>query len=139
MSMFRIFDTAGSAMNAQSLRLNTTASNLANAESVSGDPNKVYRARHPVFATAMQEAAGAGESHAAGVQVLGIVESQAPLTVQHRPEHPEADENGNVYLSNVNAVEEMVNMMSASRSYQNNIEILKTTRDLMLQTLQLGR
>ncbi|HZX23604.1 MAG TPA: flagellar basal body rod protein FlgC [Woeseiaceae bacterium] len=139
MSMFRIFDTAGSAMNAQSLRLNTTASNLANAESVSGDPNKVYRARHPVFATAMQEAAGAGESHAAGVQVLGIVESQAPLTVQHRPEHPEADDNGNVYLSNVNAVEEMVNMMSASRSYQNNIEILKTTRDLMLQTLQLGR
>ncbi|WP_405239135.1 flagellar basal body rod protein FlgC [Lentisalinibacter orientalis] len=139
MSMFRIFDTAGSAMNAQSLRLNTTASNLANAESVSGDPNKVYRARHPMFATAMQEAAGAGESHAAGVRVLGIVESQAPLTVQHRPEHPEADENGNVYLSNVNAVEEMVNMMSASRSYQNNIEILKTTRDLMLQTLQLGR
>jgi len=139
MSMFRIFDTAGSAMNAQSLRLNTTASNLANAESVSGDPNKVYRARHPVFATAMQEAAGAGESHAAGVQVLGIVESQSPLTVQHRPEHPEADDNGNVYLSNVNAVEEMVNMMSASRSYQNNIEILKTTRDLMLQTLQLGR
>lgn len=139
MSMFRIFDTAGSAMNAQSLRLNTTASNLANAESVSGDPNKVYRARHPVFATAMQDAAGAGESHAAGVQVLGIVESQAPLSVQHRPEHPEADENGNVFLSNVNAVEEMVNMMSASRSYQNNIEILKTTRDLMLQTLQLGR
>lgn len=139
MSMFRIFDTAGSAMNAQSLRLNTTASNLANAESVSGDPNKVYRARHPVFATAMQEAAGDGESHAAGVRVLGIVESQAPLNVQHRPEHPEADENGNVYLSNVNAVEEMVNMMSASRSYQNNIEILKTTRDLMLQTLQLGR
>ena len=139
MSMLKIFDTAGSAMSAQSLRLNTTASNLANAESVSGDPNKVYRARHPVFATAMQEAAGAGESHAAGVQVLGIVESQAPLTVQHRPEHPEADDNGNVYLSNVNAVEEMVNMMSASRSYQNNIEILKTTRDLMLQTLQLGR
>jgi flagellar basal-body rod protein FlgC len=139
MSMLKIFDTAGSAMNAQSLRLNTTASNLANAESVSGDPNKVYRARHPVFATAMQEATGEGESHAAGVRVLGIVESQAPLNVQHRPEHPEADENGNVYLSNVNAVEEMVNMMSASRSYQNNIEILKTTRDLMLQTLQLGR
>lgn len=137
MSMFRIFDTAGSAMNAQSVRLNTTASNLANAESVSGDPTRVYRARHPVFATFQDTLAG--ESQAAGVRVLGIVESQAPLTMQHRPEHPEADENGNVYLSNVNAVEEMVNMMSASRSYQNNIEILKTTRDLMLQTLQLGR
>jgi flagellar basal-body rod protein FlgC len=138
MSMLKIFDTAGSAMSAQSLRLNTTASNLANAESVSGDPNKVYRARHPVFATALQETMDGGD-HAAGVKVLGIVESQAPLNVQHRPEHPEADENGNVFLSNVNAVEEMVNMMSASRSYQNNIEILKTTRDLMLQTLQLGR
>lgn len=137
MSMFKVFDTAGSGMSAQSLRLNTTASNLANAESVSGDPARVYRARHPVFSTFQNVLSG--EAYAAGVEVRGIVESQAPLGIQHRPEHPEADENGNVYTSNVNAVEEMVNMLSASRSYQNNVEIMKTTRDLMLQTLSLGQ
>jgi flagellar basal-body rod protein FlgC len=138
MSLFKVFDVAGSAMNAQSVRLNVTASNLANAGSVNGDPDKVYRARQPVFAS-FGETLAATESGVAGVQLKGIVESSAPLQVQYQPEHPDADENGNVYVSNVNTVEEMVNMMSASRSYQNNVELINTTKDLLLQTLSLGR
>jgi flagellar basal-body rod protein FlgC len=137
MSLFKVFDVAGSAMNAQSVRLNVTASNLANAGSVNGDPAKVYRARQPVFSSFGE--ALASESGVAGVEVKGIVESSAPLQMQYQPDHPDADENGNVWLSNVNTVEEMVNMMSASRSYQNNVELINTTRDLLLQTLSLGR
>ena len=137
MSLFKVFDVAGSAMNAQSVRLNVTASNLANAGSVNGDPDKVYRARQPVFASFGESLAA--ETGIAGVQLNGIVESKAPLQVQHQPQHPDADENGNVYVSNVNTVEEMVNMMSASRSYQNNVELINTTKDLLLQTLSLGR
>lgn len=138
MSLFKVFDVAGSAMNAQSVRLNVTASNLANAGSVNGDPDKVYRARQPVFAS-FGDTLAAAESGVAGVRLNGIVESSAPLQVQYQPQHPDADENGNVYLSNVNTVEEMVNMMSASRSYQNNVELINTTKDLLLQTLSLGR
>jgi flagellar basal-body rod protein FlgC len=138
MSLFKVFDVAGSAMNAQSVRLNVTASNLANAGSVNGDPDKVYRARQPVFAS-FNESLAAADTGIAGVQLTGIVESKAPLQVQHQPQHPDADENGNVYVSNVNTVEEMVNMMSASRSYQNNVELINTTKDLLLQTLSLGR
>jgi flagellar basal-body rod protein FlgC len=138
MSLFKVFDVAGSAMNAQSVRLNVTASNLANAGSVNGDPDKVYRARQPVFASFEESLTAAGPG-VAGVQLKGIVESSAPLQAQYQPQHPDADENGNVWLSNVNAVEEMVNMMSASRSYQNNVELINTTRDLLLQTLSLGR
>ena len=137
MSLFKVFDVAGSAMNAQSVRMNVTASNLANAGSVSGDADNVYRARHPVFATFGK--ALADETGVTGVRLQGVVESQAPLEVQHRPDHPDADENGNVFVSNVNTVEEMVNMISASRSYQNNVEMINTTKDLLLQTLSLGR
>lgn len=136
MSLFNAFDVAGTAMNAQSVRLNVTASNLANAGSVSGDPAKVYRARQPVFSSFSDTLAGA--NGIAGVRLRDIVESSAPLSVQHQPNHPEADEDGNVYVSNVNTVEEMVNMMSASRSYQNNVEVINTTRDMLLQTLSLG-
>jgi len=137
MSLFKVFDVAGSAMNAQSVRMNVTASNLANAGSVSGDPEQVYRARQPVFGTFGD--ALASESGVTGVKLERVVESQAPLGIQHRPDHPDADENGNVFVSNVNNIEEMVNMMSASRSYQNNIEMMNTTKDLLLQTLSLGR
>ena len=137
MSLFKVFDVAGSAMNAQSVRMNVTASNLANAGSVSGDAEKVYKARQPVFATF--DDALANQSGISGVRLAGVVESQAPLQVEYRPSHPDADENGNVYVSNVNTVEEMVNMMSASRSYQNNVEMINTTKDLLLQTLSLGR
>lgn len=137
MSLSDIFDVAGSAMNAQSIRLNVTASNLANAGSVHGDPSKVYRARQPVFVSfgnALAEQTGK-----AGVRLADIVKSDAPLQVQFLPDHPDANEEGNVYVSNVNTVEEMVNMLSASRSYQNSIELMNTTKDLLLQTLSLGR
>jgi len=137
MSLFKVFDISGSAMNAQSVRMNVTASNLANAGSVSGDPENVYRAKQPVFSTFNDVLAD--ESGISGVRLREVVDSQAPLEVQHRPDHPDADEDGNVYVSNVNKIEEMVNMMSASRSYQNNIEMMNTTKDLLLQTLSLGR
>ena len=137
MSLFSVMNTAGTAMNAQSVRLNVTASNLANAGSVSGDPDKVYRARQPVFSSFQETLAD--QSGVTGVRLNGIVESSAPLNVRYQPEHPEADENGNVYATNVNTVEEMVNMISASRAYKNNVEIINTTKDLLLQTLSLGR
>ncbi len=137
MSLFNVFDVSGTAMNAQSVRMNVTASNLANAGSVSGDPQNVYRARHPVFSTFRDSLAD--QTGVSGVRLDGVIESSAPLQMRYQPEHPEADENGNVYVSNVNAIEEMVNMISASRSYKNNIEIVNTTKDLLLQTLSLGR
>lgn len=146
MSLNKVMDIAGSGMNAQSLRLNTTASNLANAGSVNGDPQQVYRARNPVFEAVPGQGANvpfrvfADAADASyGVRVSGIVESEAPLTQRYEPEHPSADENGNVYVTNVNTVAEMVNMISASRSYQSNIEIMTTTKELLVQTLSLGR
>ncbi|MFK8053609.1 MAG: flagellar basal body rod protein FlgC [Woeseiaceae bacterium] len=140
MSLLKVFDVAGAAMSTQSARLNTTASNLANADSVHGDPNKVYRARQPIFeATPSFDNALREESSSIGVRLRGIVESQAPLGQRFAPEHPDADENGNVWTSNVNTVEEMVNMLSASRSYQSSIEVMTTTKDLLIQTLSMGR
>jgi len=137
MSLFKVFDVAGTAMNAQSVRMNVTASNLANAGNVSGDPNNVYRARQPVFTSFSTSLAN--QAGATGVKLDGIVESAAPLQLRYQPDHPEADADGNVYATNVNTVEEMVNMMSASRSYKNNVEMINTTKDLLLQTLSLGR
>jgi flagellar basal-body rod protein FlgC len=142
MSSFKAFDIAGSGMSAQSVRLNTTASNLANAESVSGDPNKVYKARHPVFeAVRAQLAAGVAgrDGGNAAVKVAGIYESQAPAAARYEPGNPLADANGYVYAPAVNVVEEMVNMISASRSYQNNVEVMNTSKDLLLATLRLGQ
>jgi len=137
MSLFKVFDVAGSAMNAQSVRMNVTASNLANAGNVSGDPENVYRARQPVFTSFSTTLAK--QDGVMGVKLDGIVESTTPLELRYMPDHPEADEEGNVYATNVNTVEEMVNMMSASRSYKNNVEMINTTKDLLLQTLSLGR
>ena len=136
MSMFRIFDIAGSGMNAQSVRLNVTASNVANADNVSGDPAGAYRARHPVFAT-FRDAMSDVEHP--GVRVLGIVESRADVASRYQPDHPSANEQGYVFSSNVNPVEEMVNMLSASRSYQNNIEVINTSKDLMMRRLSMGQ
>ncbi|MDJ0941702.1 MAG: flagellar basal body rod protein FlgC [Woeseiaceae bacterium] len=137
MGLFNVFDVAGSAMNAQSVRMNVTSSNLANAGSVSGDPEQVYRAKQPVFST-FRDTLSATEG-VSGVRLEGVVESNAPLELRYQPDHPEADADGNVYVSNVNAIEEMVNMISASRSYKNNVEIVNTTKDLLLQTLSMGR
>lgn len=137
MSSFKIFDIAGTGMSAQSVRLNTTASNLANAETVSGDPNQVYKAKHPLFEAVR---AGLGKDTASnGVSVRGIVENQAPPMARYEPGNPLADANGYVYAPNVNTVEEMVDMISASRSYQNNVEVMNTAKDMMLATLRLGQ
>ncbi len=135
MSSFKIFDIAGSALSAQSVRLSTVASNIANADAVGSDPNAVYKARMPVFEAAMQ----AGQPDAASVRVLGVVESQAAPERRYEPGHPLADGEGYVYAPNVNVVEEMVNMISASRSYQSSVEMMNTAKDLALATLRLGR
>ena len=137
MSLFRIFDIAGSGMSAQSLRLNTTASNLSNAQSVSSSVNETYRARHPVFSTSYSDFMD--EYASVGVKVDGIVESQAPLRKEFEPNHPKADSDGYIYYPNVNPVEEMANMISASRSYQSNVEVAKTSKQLLLETLRLGQ
>lgn len=137
MGLFSTFDVAGSALSAQSLRLNLTASNLANMNNVAGAPDDVYRARHAVFRSA--DVSFADRLAAAGVRVLGVVESAAPAVERYDPGHPEADENGLVYAANVNAVEEMANMLSASRSYQSNLEVINTAKQLLLRTLSLGQ
>lgn len=136
MSLFNVLDIAGSGMSAQALRLNTTASNLANAESVSSSDGTAYRARQPVFSAMMK---ALGESpEGVGVQVNGIVESQAPVRKQYEPGHPMANEEGYIFLPNVSMVEEMANMISASRSYQSNSEVAKTSKQLLMRTLSLG-
>jgi len=138
MSLFNVFNITATGMSAQSLRLNTTASNIANADSVSSSVDKTYRARHPVFAAQMQKAA-ADQPQSVGVQVLGIVESDKPLNVEYAPEHPMADKNGYIYKPNVNVIEEMTNMISASRSYQTNIQLAESARNMVNKTLQLGQ
>lgn len=138
MSLFKVFDVAGSALSANSLRLNVTASNLANADSVSSSTGETYRARQPVFA-AMLDQLGGEDQAGVGVRVRGIVESQAPLRQEYAPDNPMADENGNIHLPNVNVVEEMANMIAASRSYQSNVEVINTAKQLMLRTLTLGQ
>lgn len=137
MSLLGVFDIAGSGMSAQSLRLNTIASNVANAESVSSSLNETYRSRQPVFA-AMYDSAKA-QNGGVGVKVAGIVESDAPIRSRYEPGHPMADEKGYIYMPNVNVVEEMANMMSASRSYQTNVELVNTSKQLLLQTLRMGQ
>lgn len=137
MSMFKVFDIAGSAMSAQSVRLNTTASNLANAESVGGSEETTYKARHPVFAAMLNAMHGGPEG--VGVRVLGVVESQEPVQQRYAPENPMANAEGYVFQPNVNPVDEMVNMISASRSYQNNVEVMNTSKQMLLATLRLGQ
>jgi flagellar basal-body rod protein FlgC len=137
MSALKIFDIAGSGMNAQNLRLNLVASNISNANSVSSSLDQVYKARQPIFATEMQNAMN--KNTANGVNVLGIVESQAPPVMEYAPNHPLADATGYIYKPNVNSIEEMANMMSASRSYQNNIDVLNTAKTMLLDTLKLGQ
>ncbi len=138
MSLFNLFDVAGSAMSAQSVRLNTTASNLANADSVSGSEQEVYKARHPVFATVLDTAQQRGLP-TGGVEVRGVIESDAPTAKEYNPNHPLANSEGYIFHSNVEPISEMAEMMAASRSYQNNVEIVNTSKRLLLRTLQLGK
>lgn len=133
-SALGIFDIAGSAMTAQSQRMNVTASNLANAESVTGPGGEAYRARQVVFELAAPEGQDIG-----GVKVARVIEDPSPLRMVHDPKHPFANAEGYVSHSNVNVVEEMVNMISASRSYQANVEVLNTAKTLMLKTLSIGQ
>jgi flagellar basal-body rod protein FlgC len=134
MSMFSIFNVSGSAISAQSQRLNVVASNLANVDAVAGTDGRAYKARQVVFQTTPM-----GPDSSAGVRVNAITENEAPGRKIHDPNHPQADAEGYVTHSNVNAVEEMVNMISASRSYQNNVEVMNTAKTLLLKTLQMGQ
>ena len=138
MSMLKIFDVAGSAVSAQSQRLNVVASNLANADTVAGPDGTAYKARQVVFQTLLIGNAGQREA-SAGVRVSTIAEDQSPGRRVLDPKHPSADAEGYVTYSNVSAVEEMVNMISASRSYQNNVEVMNTAKSLLLKTLQMGQ
>lgn len=133
MSLFSIFDISASAMSAQSQRMNVSASNLANADSVAGPDGQPYRAKQVVFETALREGQQLG-----GVRVSEVVEDPTPLRMEYRPGHPLADENGYVAMPNVEPAHEMVNMIAASRSYQANVEIMNTSKQLMLKTLTLG-
>jgi flagellar basal-body rod protein FlgC len=135
MSTFSTFDIAGSALSAQSLRLNLTASNLANMHDVAGTPDAVYKARQAMFGAATDPFGSA----LAGVNVLGVTESTSPAIERYDPGNPQANAEGLVYSSNVNAMEEMANMISASRSYQSNLEVINTAKDLLLRTLSLGQ
>jgi len=147
MSSFKVFDIAGSGMSAESVRLNTVASNLANADSVSGDPTQVYQAKHPVFQSVQAlgtAALGAAANQlsqqaSASVKVSGIASNTAAPEARYDPSNPLANSDGYVYSSNVNVVEEMTDMISASRSYQNNVEVMNTARNMMLDTLKLGQ
>lgn len=147
MSLSSVFNIAGSGMSAQSTRLNTISSNIANAETVSSSVDQTYRARHPVFATVFQQAGGQpGQSLFAeqdqagvGVQVLGVVEDQGELQARYEPNHPAADEAGYVYYPNVNVVEEMADMISASRAFQTNAELMNTAKTMLQKVLTLGQ
>ncbi len=132
MSLFNVFGIAGSGMSAQSVRLNLTASNIANSESVAGSPDEAYKARHPIFQAVLDK------SMNASVRTAGVVEDKKDGEMRYEPNHPLADDKGYVYASNVDPVEEMANMISASRSFQQNVEVMNTTKQLLMRTLRLG-
>ncbi|MEQ1591628.1 MAG: flagellar basal body rod protein FlgC [Thiobacillaceae bacterium] len=134
MSLFDIFNVAGSAMNAQAQRLNVVASNLANADSAVSANGGPYRAKQVVF-----NATPVGGDAAMGVNVAAVIDDPSPMKMVYDPKNPLADEKGYTTMPNVNVVEEMVNMISASRSYQTNVEMMNTTKTLLLKTLTLGQ
>ena len=147
MSLSGVFDIAGMGMTAQSIRLNTTASNLANAQAAGSSPEDVYRARHPVFesirldqlSSGFSGMGGMGNDAAMGVQVTGIAESDKPFDSRYEPHHPKADEEGYVLYPNVNVMEEMADMISASRSFQVNVEVMNSAKTMMQRVLTLGQ
>ncbi|MFK7862699.1 MAG: flagellar basal body rod protein FlgC [Pseudohongiellaceae bacterium] len=144
MSLGNIFDIAGSGMSAQTVRLNSTASNLANAETPAGSEAEAFKARYPLFSAVQADAnmkfgtSGTTQTQE-GVQVNGIVESEKPVQLRYEPEHPLADGEGYVYYPNVNVVEEMTNMISASRSFQANVDVMNATKTMMQRVLSLGQ
>lgn len=138
MPLLNVFDIAGSAMSAQSIRLNVTASNMANIDSIGSSMDEAYRARYPVFETVFNTIMQ-GNSVNAGVRVTGIVESRVPPKQEYRPDHPKANDEGYIFLSNVNMMDEMADMVSASRAYQNNVEIINASKQMLTRTLSLGQ
>jgi len=147
MSLTSVFNIAGTGMSAQSTRLNTISSNIANAETVSSSIEQTYRARHPVFATVFESSMSGDrgslfadqDQPGRGVQVLGVVEDQSNLIPRYEPNHPAADDKGYVYYPNVNVVEEMADMISASRAFQTNVEMMNTAKQMMQRVLTLGQ
>jgi len=147
MSLNNVINIAGSGMNAQSIRLNTTASNLANAQSVSSSEEDTYRARKPVFEVLqgqfqnrnVMDPVDLEHDVGEGVHVAGIIEKDDPLDIRYEPTHPMADENGYVYYPNVNVVEEMADMISASRSFTVNVEVFNTAKTMMQKTMTMGQ
>ncbi|EOX4930928.1 flagellar basal body rod protein FlgC [Vibrio alginolyticus] len=137
MSLFNVFNVTGSAMSAESVRLNTTSSNLANADSVSSSAKDTYKARHAVFGAELNNAMRGGDT--VPVKVMGIVESDKPLSAEYNPDHPLANEEGYIYKPNVNVMEEMANMISASRAYQTNVQVADSSKQMLLRTLQMGQ
>lgn len=135
--MFKVFDLAGTGMSAQNLRLNLVASNMANANSVSSSIDQTYKSRQPVFQTLLDEQNPA--EPAVGVRMAGVVESQAPFEMEYAPNHPMANQEGYIFRSNVNIVEEMANMIAASRAYQSNVEVVNSAKTMAARTLEMGR
>ncbi len=133
MSLLNVFSIAGSALTAQSVRLNAVASNLANADSTSGANGQPYRAKQVVFKASTVEGGGLG------VRATQVVESSAPFRKVYEPQNPAADEQGYMSMPNVNVVDEMVNMISASRAYQNNVEVMNAAKSLIQKTLAIGQ
>ncbi len=138
MSLFNVFNVSGSAMSAESVRLNTTSSNLANANSVSSSADETYKARYPVFAAELNQFVSQ-QGVSVPVRVAGIVESQKPLLAEFNPDHPMANEQGYIFKPNVNVMEEMANMISASRAYQTNVEVAESSKKMLMRTLQMGQ
>ena len=138
MSLLNVFEIAGSAMSAQTVRMNVTASNMANLDAVSSSNGETYRARHPVFETVYSDVM-ADDAISSGVRVTGIIESQAPLRKEYQPQHPKADEHGYIFYPNVNSIDEMTNMISATRTFQNNVEIINASKQMLLRTLSIGQ
>jgi len=139
MSIYNVFDIAASGMKAQSVRLTTTASNMSNANVISGSQEAAYKPKYPVFSSVLAELNDTEFGKQPGVKVDGIYQSNLPAIKRYQPSHPLANKEGYVFTPNVNMVEEMTNMMSASKAYRMNVEILSTTKELMAQTLQLGK
>ena len=140
MSIGNIFGIAASAMNAQMVRMNSTASNMANAGTVGASPDDAFKAKRPVFQALLHEhQLDQGSQYLGGVKIVGMVDDQAATKKMHDPGNPMADKDGFVYGSNVNEVTEMVEMMGAARSYQNNVEVVNTARELMMRTLDITK
>jgi flagellar basal-body rod protein FlgC len=139
MSLDNIFGIGGSALNAQTVRMNAVASNLANAGTVAGSDSEAFRGKRAVFKAIMADQlnGNSNENNKGGVKVTEITDDPSPIKRMHDPGNPQADKDGYVYLSNVNEMTEMVEMMAANRSYQNNVEVINTARQLMMRTLDI--